>query len=761
MKEIKVGHVKVLVPENPKDELRIGSMKDVVPTFMNNKRRTSELIRKEQATPPRPGLVFDRVKHRWIRPKYGKEKYEVNLPQEIKEMNEYLDRLKHRKPQLKELGEKLDAQQISKIKDNVDEYLGQYERFFDAETYNKVRSISYRLVSSISRFTSRYTPDALQDLVFKSIDCLIYCEARSWERQLSDHGIRHIWNDIDTANRIFDAISSKSPKNPITNREVMMANLILIFHDIGYTAGPVRESIAHTKQHQIISRRWFEYEKEFFKKYFSNDELDFMADIIQNHDTTVIDWENHRLLTTVSLSDNLSLFHEEKLPSLFRYVPGSLEVLFDLKDALEAGDEKAEDRARELLDKKIDESYLPEYSKAWLKQAAKGINPYTVKVTIPMLIGRIRHFDWEDSGLVVDIDESPFDTKVAHFFDMGQRKYQKFAEDYGIDLKDNDNIEFVKDGKKVLTLKIRRSPEPTKIRKKSYDVMKVMSTPPRPGLVFDRTRRRWIRPNKDIPKPKQEELSSPSKTLLNMGAKDIFFGKKERVNKIVKELEQELKTARDNLIGKQEAAQGEMLVDEWCEGSLLNIYGLRFLAAKISEANFSEEEILEGTETFGLNDKSLDLLRQLSQAKFLIPDEHGNLSTDRAENILKREKAFAEKRARELFGDKIKVYRAVYGEQAEQILEELEKSKTGEASFSTMPLASYSQDRDAAVIFAHNNSKGKTSVLIEREIGADEIQFAWFSNPVFLYQFKEQFEVTIAPKEKTITLSRDSVTKLW
>lgn len=63
-----VGRVKVLIPENSEEEFLVSQTDDMTPPWMDNELKKPEIIKKEMATPPRPGLVFDRNRHRWIRP---------------------------------------------------------------------------------------------------------------------------------------------------------------------------------------------------------------------------------------------------------------------------------------------------------------------------------------------------------------------------------------------------------------------------------------------------------------------------------------------------------------------------------------------------------------------------------------------------------------------------------------------------------------------------------------------------------------------
>ena len=259
----------------------------------------------------RDGKTFEQTV--WVRPE---ETGRAQLPKapdldfevEKARMDDVLSKLrKSGDVKEKPLSDSFDGTTISTMKDNSDAYLNQYERFFDATTFNKARDISYKLIQNGSSSKVGFTPKELQSLVNDATDKLIYQEVNAWERQLGDHGIRHIFANIDMQNRILNSV--KESGVPISRSDRFLIDMVQINHDMGYTTAPSRESLAGTKDHPSMSRQWFNKERDFYGKFFSKEQLDEMEHYIQHHDQSFIDWDEEPLLSALSVADNLSLFH--------------------------------------------------------------------------------------------------------------------------------------------------------------------------------------------------------------------------------------------------------------------------------------------------------------------------------------------------------------------------------------------------------------------------------------------------------------------
>ena len=128
---------------------------------------------------------------------------------------------------------------------------------------------------------------------------------------------------------------------------------------------------------------------------------------------------------------------------------------------------------------------------------------------------------------------------------------------------------------------------------------------------------------------------------------------------------------------------------------------------------------------------------------------------------MRAEQVYTEKRTRELFGDSVTVYRAVYGDPANHLRKGLEED--GEVELDNIPGSSFSTSADAAMIFAlvqHGiPNQNYDFVIMKHELKADEILSAWYSNTGFNVSQPYQQEVLANPKDKSITISKDSFVK--
>ena len=125
------------------------------------------------------------------------------------------------------------------------------------------------------------------------------------------------------------------------------------------------------------------------------------------------------------------------------------------------------------------------------------------------------------------------------------------------------------------------------------------------------------------------------------------------------------------------------------------------------------------------------------------------------------EQSFAEKRTKELFGDSITVYRAVYGKQADQIREVLDAD--GEIEIDNLVGASFSTSRSASYVFAKSQGGGRRDniMIMKHELNADEVVSAWYSHNGFnnadfgAAGQPWQQEVVANPKNSSIRMTKD------
>lgn len=708
--------------------------------------------------PPRPGLEWKPETHRWIRPADAER--HANAPatdyaSEHDQMEKALETLRvSGTAKYVDVGDEWTPESVEVLKENADVHLSQFEKLFDATTYNKARTAAYAIINTARGARTSASPAEVQMLVQDSIDKLVYQEMRAWKRQVSDHGIRHIVGDLVMNERISNALINGGINIKPSDR-FMMA-VIAVNHDLGYTMGDARTTLEGTKKHKQYSQEWFDNERESFKHFFTDAQLDLMSDAIAHHDDTAIDWENDPVLTTICVADNLSLFHEDKLPSLYRYVDGALDTLYEMQRGIQANDLEAVDRSKVKLIQSINDSDLPEYSKSWLRQAANEVSKYTAKYTLPMLVGNISHFDFnKDKGLEIDVNEDPFDDQISNFIDMGQTQYAKFAKDYGADLKDNDNVEFKKDGKTLLSLKIKRHHMQKmmyglyaidmllKAGKQGLVPKKIMVT--REGKQFMQIV--YVKPGAEGADIYKRFLEIPY---------NKFFGKRAAAtNEAMEAVSKEIKEQRIKNMGAENHYRAMQLLADWVEGLMPRIISIRMIAAKMHGKEFTKEQTTQYVKAVspGISDNGVDIAYSLAKAMSLYFDEkHPEPSMDFFVDILKAEKKFASQKARDLFGDKIIVYRGVYGPVAKTINKTLHDK--GEIELEEFPYTSYTQDMMAAFAFVHQKPN---YLVFKQEMPVEDIASAWFVNPMMTVSMPEQKEVVVDREVQKVVLKPSDV----
>jgi hypothetical protein len=362
--------------------------------------------------------------------------------------------------------------------------------------------------------------------------------------------------------------------------------------------------------------------------------------------------------------------------------------------------------------------------------------------------------------LEVDINEDPFDDKIASYIDMGQTQYVKFAKDYGVDLKDNDDVEFKKEGKTLLHLKIKRH----QIEKSMYGeyMIDMILKAGRPGLVpkkvmVERAGKSFLQTVYVKPGAEGEDIY---KTFMNIHYNKFFGRRAKSTVESINFLHEEIYRQRIKSMGEENHLRAHALISDWIEGSLVRVISLRMIAASIHGQDFTKEQVKKYLNSFNpaIGDDSIDVAYGIAKSMTLTIEkdptskEGMKVSVEPYIDLLKHEKSFAEQKARELFGDKITVYRGVYGPSAKEIKKQLKEH--GSVEVEEFPFTSYSQDIWAAFAFVHD--KGDYFVF-KQEIPVTDIATAWFSNSAFSLMMPEQKEVVVDRKVQKVTLKPEDV----
>lgn len=273
-------------------------------------------------------------------------------------------------------------------------------------------------------------PAAARELVQRATDMLAAQEMESMTRQLGDHGVSHIGGNIATANAIFDQLPGGA-----TARERAMMQTAQLFHDTGYLTPPSQTFLDEGHP------RWgAQYFREHVAPLCDNAFGEFssleMEHVIMTHDATNIDWNNDPLGSAIRVADNTSLFHAEKLPAVFRDVPGNLELLKQLgQKKLQPKDVNHPEllAIKDQMRANIAQSQLPDRTKSLLTRAVDEVVPLTAKFTLGMLGGKLTGVQWTGDHIEIQLQPDAGLTELNKLGDFGQAQFGKLAKSYKLD----------------------------------------------------------------------------------------------------------------------------------------------------------------------------------------------------------------------------------------------------------------------------------------------------------------------------------------
>lgn len=270
-------------------------------------------------------------------------------------------------------------------------------------------------------------------LAMEAADHLVAQELEACGRQLGDHGINHIAGNIKMAGKILQEVPSsrtKSAKDRAIDHLVMQT--AMIYHDTGYLTPPSQNFL--DEGHPRWSQDYFDAKvRPMVAKALGTKTAREISNILPEHDSNKLDWDNDPVGTACRVADNLSLFQEDKLPPVFRHVPGNLNVLKRLGQS--QGSEKyPEEKAKQEMRDNIDAADLPVRVKEQMHRAVDEVSVGTYKYTVGMLGGTVKKVSWQGAkGLAIELKEDKVMTELHQWGDFGQRQFLKFAESYDVD----------------------------------------------------------------------------------------------------------------------------------------------------------------------------------------------------------------------------------------------------------------------------------------------------------------------------------------
>lgn len=391
------------------------------------------------------------------------------------QMTRNLDAIRRKIPgkEAKVSGE-LDEDKIAAIANNARASVGSYANYLAGDTTHLLHTFVNTLentLSAASKAGQLKGVDAkdLGKLAKDTVDKLVHQEIESNRQQFTDHGIRHVVGNVAMQQRVLDVLAGQGFET--SPRERLLGMIAMVNHDVGYTASLVRQGgmpgIQASGEHKEYGAKIAEEQRDLWDrgKIFSEKEHDRIVELIRTHDDANLDVKNPLAFATRT-ADNLALFQNEKLPSMFKYVPGGGKLLAELGIAAKAGDDQAWEASRRRLIAATDKSKLSAPLKRDLLAGVGEINKFTPKFALGSLAGEISGVRPDkDSLLQVTVKHNRWDQFLQQHFDMGQKATKKFLEAYGVT--DFNGTEYrlgEHNGKPVLVIRVEGLPKAKKAK---------------------------------------------------------------------------------------------------------------------------------------------------------------------------------------------------------------------------------------------------------------------------------------------------------
>ncbi len=158
----------------------------------------------------------------------------------------------------------------------------------------------------IAGITARELSDILNDWC----DKLIYQELASRERAMGDRGVRRILGNVQFSDVLYDGFARDPTCSP---KERLLARLIHVHQDLGYTAYAARVSFRGGRMHRAYSARIFSDELNRYRSLFTHSELNLAMHAIATHSLPELPFAHHRVMALVRVVDHLAPFAQYRI----------------------------------------------------------------------------------------------------------------------------------------------------------------------------------------------------------------------------------------------------------------------------------------------------------------------------------------------------------------------------------------------------------------------------------------------------------------
>lgn len=319
---------------------------------------------------------------------------------------------------LKDLPERPDSGDLGK---DIGERVKQAKDYLAADGGEKIQGTAEEFHSVLSQIDM---PEAdRRALVMEATDALIAQEHETYARQLGDHGITHIRNDIETAAQVLKAMPGED-----TAEDLAQVYTASIFHDTGYLTEPSR-ALMDEGHPRWSGEHYDENIRPIVEKTLGKRAAGQISTMIRTHSDSSMDWSNDPLNSVVRLADNTSVFHGEKLPALFKLVPDNIPVLDDLYSGKIS---VAQAQTKLLANMQQIGDFSPKVI-SQLKKAVAEVGGMTPKFTLGMLGGEVEGISWHKDHPLFTLRRNKKYDHLHSMLDLGQRQFKKWAESFKAD----------------------------------------------------------------------------------------------------------------------------------------------------------------------------------------------------------------------------------------------------------------------------------------------------------------------------------------
>jgi len=265
-----------------------------------------------------------------------------------------------------------------------------------------------------------------RDLALDMVDHLAAQEVEAMGRVMGDHGVRHLNQDGVYASELLKVMPGYD--DPRARALVMMAGAL---HDTGYLTPPARQWA--DEAHKRWSRQHYDANlKDRVGRVFGKDAAEKLGHIIETHDDTSFNWQDHPVSTAFRLSDNLALFHPEKMPGIIKYVPRNMSALEDYAKGRASLSDTAQAMRRNIMSQA---GLTPRQRRALLRAVPdfETAGESFIKVVLPMAGGSLDRFEWRGDHPRVYLRATPKGKELHKFLDLGKRQFERLVKHYKAD----------------------------------------------------------------------------------------------------------------------------------------------------------------------------------------------------------------------------------------------------------------------------------------------------------------------------------------